>query len=70
MMRAGLIRQLAAGLYNYLPWAGEPCGKSNRSFEKKWTRRRDRSTDAHPATGYALETVGTLGRHGSRIDEA
>jgi prolyl-tRNA synthetase len=31
MMRAGLIKRLAGGIYTWMPWACAPCARSRRS---------------------------------------
>jgi prolyl-tRNA synthetase len=35
MMRAGLIKRLAGGIYTWMPWACAPCARSRRSSGKK-----------------------------------
>ena len=37
MLRAGLIRRLAAGIYTFLPMGLRACARSNASSARKWT---------------------------------
>ena len=37
MLRAGLIRRVAAGIYTCLPWACACCARSSGSSARKWT---------------------------------
>ncbi len=38
MLRAGMIRKLASGLYTWLPMGVRVLNKVKRSFAKKWTK--------------------------------
>ncbi len=43
MLRAGLIRKLAAGIYSYLPLDFARCKRLNRLSVKKWTTQVHRN---------------------------
>ncbi len=42
MLRAGMIRKLAAGLYTWLPLGLRTCVRWSESSVKKWTRAAPR----------------------------
>jgi prolyl-tRNA synthetase len=43
LLRAGYIRQLAAGIYTYLIWRSGRCRRSSRSCVKRWMPSARRS---------------------------
>lgn len=74
LLRAGMIKKVAAGIYSYMRWAGERSARSSRSSEKRWMprvqRRSTRRTCSLQSFGKSQD-AGTLTDRkcgGSRIE--
>ena len=42
LLKAGMIRQVAAGVYTYMPLAWRSSARSRRSYGRRWMRREAR----------------------------
>ena len=65
MVRAGLIRKLSAGIYNYLPLGLKVIRKVENIIREEMCRG-DRTFDAHRAAGRAMARNRPLGKNGAR----
>jgi len=60
MLRAGLIHQVMAGAYTYLPLACGRCARRNGSFATRWTPPGRRAADVGPDADLPLGADGRV----------